>query len=138
MPYVETPSYRDNPALRRSRRFHRLADRAIALKDEMAERENEYEEIRQKLLPELIEADATRVEYNGAQIGIVNRKASKRLNKDKLIAALESRGIDLSVLDEAYEPTEASTYVEVRTAKSEQQKTAERVARTLRRSGGAE
>ncbi len=122
MPYIPVPSYRDNDYLRKSRRFRAAADRAVALKREIDEAKVEYDEVRmQKLLPELLAADAERVVFEAGeqryQIGIVKKKAGKRLNQQRLIVLMQARGYDVSVLDEAMEATEESMHVEIRTVR---------------------
>jgi hypothetical protein len=131
---VPIRSFTDNPHLRRSKRFSKAATRVVELKDEIAERQEEYDEIRNEtLLPEMIEAGEKRVDFNGSQIGVVERTAGKKLNKQKLIAELEKRGIDLSIIDDASDPTEASTYVEVRSPKDAKREVGKKTVKVFRK-----
>ena len=131
---VPIPDYTDNPHLKRSKRFQKAVARSLELKDEIAERQEEYDELRTEvLLPEMIEADVPRVICQGAQVGVVERKGYKKLDRAKLVVALEKRGYDLSVLDEGSVVVDASTYVEVRSPREDASPkgVAKRVAKAL-------
>lgn len=134
------PDYTTNPHLKRSKRFQKAAARALVLKDEIAERIEEYDELRtETLLPEMIEAGVPRVSIAGAQVGVVERKEYKKIDRAKLIAALEKRGYDLTVIDEGSVTVDASTYVEVRSPREDASPkgVAKRVAQAFARGGRA-
>ena len=108
--------YTELKPLQRSRRFQGIMDRAITLKKEIDAREIEYNALREALEPVLAEAGVVgqMVVYKGYVTGIVQRKEGTKLNRKKLVVALQSRGYDLAVIEEGSDITEASQHVQIR------------------------
>lgn len=142
MPYVPIPSHTDIPHLRKSRRFKQAMDEAIELRGRIDAAEARIAELKtQRIEPELVVAGVEgRVDYNGWQVAVVDRAEGKKLNRKKLVVAMEARGYDTSVIDEALETTPGAHYVELRSPKDDDEgevnpaiRTAKKVAKVLTR-----
>lgn len=144
MPFTPTPKWQDIEGLRTNRKFRTAADKAIEIKRQIEALEDQLDELKmQKLLPDMIAADCKRVIFSvkgpqntdvDYQIGVVERKETKRLNKQKLIVEMEKRGIDTSIIDDCSDTSPASTYVEIRSPREQQEPFTKAVRSAVNRS----
>lgn len=116
MPYTPVPSYSTNPRLKRSTKFGAAMREAITIRGQIEALEARLSVLKtQRIEPELIAAGIEgRVEYEGWQVVVVERREGQKLNRKKLMVAMEQRGYDTSIVAEAMEITPGSHYVELR------------------------
>jgi hypothetical protein len=113
MPYIQVPipSHTEFRALK-SARFRKLADEAIELKQQIEAYRSKYTTVAEQLQVELLSADlppdVKTIDYNGAQMGVVFRRGSKKLDKKKLAVSLMEIGVNPAIIDECSTETAGS------------------------------
>jgi hypothetical protein len=112
MPFVKPPEYTEVPALKNSKKFKALMDRAIELRGDMAVLEGLLNETKEELDDILVGGNVEgSVTYKGWRVQVINKVGPSRIDKKKLLALLGPTGP--KILKQALIPGSPSRYVQI-------------------------